>query len=178
MLCFYLCFSSNNHFTTKYFVFVLYHKTITHIPRTSLYITQVIFFVEQQEWNVYIFFSFSLRQSFHVLLVSFVAHIEAWRKWHTFSEKENFVILIGISLKFVHKSPFDNEFSLVQTISLHHTRTNDDPVHWCPYVLPVLHSLWPCYVIWRHRSGSTLAQVMVCCTMALKPLPEPMLNSH
>ena len=30
----------------------------------------------------------------------------------------------------------------------------------------VFNSLWPSYVIWRHRSGSTLAQVMVCCLTA------------
>ena len=29
-----------------------------------------------------------------------------------------------------------------------------------------LNSLWPCYAIWRHRSGSTLAQVMAWCPMA------------
>ena len=27
--------------------------------------------------------------------------------------------------------------------------------------------LWPSDAIWRHRSGSTLAQVMACCLMAL-----------
>ena len=27
-------------------------------------------------------------------------------------------------------------------------------------------SLWPSGIIWRHRSGSTLAQVMACCLMA------------
>ena len=32
--------------------------------------------------------------------------------------------------------------------------------------------------IWQHRSGSTLAQVMVCCLMASKSLPEPMLTYH
>ena len=29
-----------------------------------------------------------------------------------------------------------------------------------------VHSLWPSDTIWRHRIGSTLAQVMVCCLMA------------
>ena len=29
-----------------------------------------------------------------------------------------------------------------------------------------LNSLWPGDAIWRHRSGSTLAQVMACCLMA------------
>ena len=29
----------------------------------------------------------------------------------------------------------------------------------------MLNSLWPCDVIWRHRSESPLAQVMVCCLM-------------
>ena len=29
-----------------------------------------------------------------------------------------------------------------------------------------INSLWPSDTIWRHRSGSTLAQVMACCLMA------------
>ena len=29
-----------------------------------------------------------------------------------------------------------------------------------------INSLWPGDTIWRHRSGSTLAQVMACCLMA------------
>ena len=29
-----------------------------------------------------------------------------------------------------------------------------------------VNSLWPSDVIWRHRSGSTLAQVMACCLTA------------
>ena len=33
--------------------------------------------------------------------------------------------------------------------------------------------IWP--VIWRHESGSTLAEVMACC---LKPLPESVLTYH
>ena len=31
---------------------------------------------------------------------------------------------------------------------------------------PALDSLWPSDTIWRHKSGSTLAQVMACCLMA------------
>ena len=29
-----------------------------------------------------------------------------------------------------------------------------------------VNSLWPSDIIWRHKSGSTLAQVMACCLMA------------
>ena len=36
---------------------------------------------------------------------------------------------------------------------------------------------WPSDIIWRHRSGSTLAQVMACCHDT-KPLPEPMSTYH
>ena len=32
---------------------------------------------------------------------------------------------------------------------------------WCQF-----NSLWPSDAIWRHRSGSTLAQVMACCLTA------------
>ena len=39
-----------------------------------------------------------------------------------------------------------------------------------------LNSLRPSDAIWRHRSVSTLAQVMACCLT--KPLPEPMLTYH
>ena len=35
-----------------------------------------------------------------------------------------------------------------------------DPIHIC------LKSLWPTDTIWRHKSGSTLAQVMACCLTA------------
>ena len=38
--------------------------------------------------------------------------------------------------------------------------------------------MWPGDTIWRHRSGSTLVQVMACCLMAPKPLPESMLTNH
>ena len=34
----------------------------------------------------------------------------------------------------------------------------------------VINSLWPSDTIWWHRSGSTLAQVMACCLMALSML--------
>ena len=34
---------------------------------------------------------------------------------------------------------------------------------WCP---AARNSLWPSDAIWRHRSGSTLAQVMACCLTA------------
>ena len=39
-------------------------------------------------------------------------------------------------------------------------------------------TFWPSDVILRHRSGSTLAQVMACCLSGTKPLPEPMLTYH
>ena len=42
-----------------------------------------------------------------------------------------------------------------------------------------MNSLWPTDAIWRHRCGSTLAQVMDWCLHdGTKPLPEPMLTSH
>ena len=41
---------------------------------------------------------------------------------------------------------------------------------WCKFALIVLmsaiDSLWPRNTIWRHRSGSTLVQVMACCLTA------------
>ena len=43
----------------------------------------------------------------------------------------------------------------------------------------ILNSLWPSDTIWRHRSGSTLVQVMACLLPdGTKPLPEPMLTYH
>ena len=36
----------------------------------------------------------------------------------------------------------------------------------------VLNSLWPRDMLWRHRSGSTLAQVMACCLMAPSHSPN------
>ena len=39
-------------------------------------------------------------------------------------------------------------------------------------------ALWPSDAIWRHTSGSTLAQVMAWCLKGTKPLPEPMLTYH
>ena len=35
-----------------------------------------------------------------------------------------------------------------------------------PTIKVPVKSLWPCDAIWRHRSGSTLAQVMACCLTA------------
>ena len=57
------------------------------------------------------------------------------------------------------------------------TWTNDDRDFWCHKVSPslwnttsiidvVVNSLRPSDAIWRHRSGSTLAQVMACCLTA------------
>ena len=41
---------------------------------------------------------------------------------------------------------------------------------WWPEVGTIIvtgpYSLWPTYAIWRHKSGSTLVQVMACCLMA------------
>ena len=36
----------------------------------------------------------------------------------------------------------------------------------CAYFMFFLNSLWPSDIMWRHRSGSTLAQVMACCLTA------------
>ena len=56
-------------------------------------------------------------------------------------------------------------------------RVNDSPYYrefraWGISVIPLpdgpeqVNSLWPSDTIWRHRSGSTLAQVMACCLTA------------
>ena len=42
----------------------------------------------------------------------------------------------------------------------------------------IFNSLRPSDAIWRHRSGSTLAQVMACCLDGTKPLTEPMLTYY
>ena len=39
-------------------------------------------------------------------------------------------------------------------------------MNWYTVLESWLNSLWPSDVIWRHRSGSTLAQVMACCLTA------------
>ena len=31
------------------------------------------------------------------------------------------------------------------------------------YTHQYVNTLWPCDAVWRHRSGPTLAQIMVCC---------------
>ena len=43
------------------------------------------------------------------------------------------------------------------------------------YHITITRSLWHSDALWRHRSGSTLVQVMACClTVPIKPwLPEP-----
>ena len=41
---------------------------------------------------------------------------------------------------------------------------------------PCVNSFRPGDAIWRHRSGSTLVQVMACRLFGAKPLPEPMLQ--
>ena len=38
----------------------------------------------------------------------------------------------------------------------------------------IFNSLWPTDTIWRHRTGSTMAQVMACCLTA----PSHYLNQH
>ena len=34
---------------------------------------------------------------------------------------------------------------------------------WSKYII---NSVWTCYIVWRHRSGSSLSHVMVCCLTA------------
>ena len=47
---------------------------------------------------------------------------------------------------------------------------------WCQ-AINAINSLWPSNTIWRQRSGSALAQIMVSLPM-LKPLLEPMSTSY
>ena len=53
--------------------------------------------------------------------------------------------------------------------SIHLTRLNS--IRW-------FNSLRPSNAIWRHRSGSTLAQVMACCLTAPSHYLNPMLTYH
>ena len=87
---------------------------------------------------------------------------------------ENVGILIKISLKFIHKGPIYNIPAFVQIMAWR--RPGDKPLsepmvgslltHICVTRLQWVNSLWPSDAIWWQRSGSTLAQVMVCCLMA------------
>ena len=42
------------------------------------------------------------------------------------------------------------------------------------WLIPAINSLWPIAVLWRHRSASILAQVLICCLMA----PSHYLNQY
>ena len=83
-------------------------------------------------------------------------------------------IWILISLKFVPKCPINNIPALVQITAWR--RPGDKPLsepmlvclltHICVTQPQWVNSLRPSDTIWRHRSGSTLAQVMACCLTA------------
>ena len=62
-------------------------------------------------------------------------------------------------------------YSSVHWINQWHSRdipvhTGPASVHWLRVREQLLNSLWPCEAIWRHTSGSTLAQEMACCLTA------------
>ena len=77
------------------------------------------------------------------------------------------------SAHYVSSSKFLNIYRFVITITsfLHTEKIKIDKIF--PHgrqgpscLADIVNSLWPSDAIWRHRSGSTLAQVMACCLMA------------
>ena len=90
------------------------------------------------------------------------------------SLNENIWISIKISLEFVPKGPIKNIPALVQIMAwrqpgnkpLSESVMTSSLTHICVTRPQWVNSLWPGDAIWRHRSGSTLAQVMACCLMA------------
>ena len=90
-------------------------------------------------------------------------------------------ILIQALLKFVLECIIENKSILVQIMAWHQTGAkplsapimtpfdDNSMCHWASKRCKKLihfNSLWPSDTIWRHRAGSTLAQVMACCLMA------------
>ena len=96
--------------------------------------------------------------------------IRTYAKWLLMTPLRSDVMKIGWS--WIQKLSFKmylNIFSLKKTW----------PFHSCLDVLTLavkyknhFNPLWPSDAIWRHRYGSTLAQVMACCLTA----PTPYLN--
>ena len=84
---------------------------------------------------------------------------------------ENVTILLKIRLKFVPRGPNNNIPALVQKMAWH--QTGNKPLsgpmlvsllpHICVTQPQWVKSLRPSDTICRHKSGSTLAQVMACC---------------
>ena len=77
-------------------------------------------------------------------------------------------ILIYISLKFVPMSSIDNRAALVQVMAWRWTGDKPLPEPMMTHFTDTYmrHSLGPSDVIWRQKTGSTLAQVMACCLTA------------
>ena len=76
--------------------------------------------------------------------------------------KINFLIICTIIIEF--NSPILHGQSLTHCNLFTQTKNHawHTQVSWRGW----LNSLWPRDVIWRHRSGSTLVQVMACCLTA------------
>ena len=87
---------------------------------------------------------------------------------------ENVWIPIEISMKFVSKGPINNIPALVQIMAWR--RPGDKPLskpmmvilttHICVTRPQWVNTLWSRMIIWRHRSGPALAQVMAYCLTA------------
>ena len=99
-------------------------------------------------------------------------YIELWKKIFISLFKSQWGLFLKIPLTTSLYNGIDNGFALNRWQAI--TLTNDDPVSSCihAYQDMVCHrynkfnSLRPSDAIWRHRSGSTLAQVMACCLTA------------
>ena len=82
--------------------------------------------------------------------------------------------MVQISLKDFPRSLIDNGTALVHVMAW--CRTGNRPLleqcwsksltHICGTRGRWVNTLWPNDTIWRHKSGSTLAQVMACCLTA------------
>ena len=87
---------------------------------------------------------------------------------------ENVWIPIKISLKFVHKGPFNNIPTFVKIMAWR--RPGDKPLsepmvvsllmHICAIRPHWVKLLWPSDAIWHHKTRSSLPHIMVCCLMA------------
>ena len=75
--------------------------------------------------------------------------------------KEGHLWKLGRDERKYHK----RKFFLIETESILKYYNRDD-------VSVVVNSLWPSDAKWWHRSGSTLAQVMACCLMAISHHPN------
>ena len=141
-------------------------------PCISLYAAGAIYNMDHSK--VIIWYTYYEHELFHLLAVNsqLYWHMDIYTLWFYQS-----LINKEINVVQTDEYSFGQRWSLflLSSASTEYSIETLWPFHesaWIWDVFYEINSLWPCDVIWLHRSGSTLALIMVCCLTA----PSPCLN--